>query len=419
MSKDLFSYALIRTLTFPLRYMPYRWIHQTGKILGRLSFYLLRNYRKRTLSNLALAKSLALNNEQIIETAKQSFENLAINCLEYPKLGADKNISETVQCLNPELANELHAKGQGIIFFCAHQANWEVLFLDGTTRMRGIAIGKEIKNKRLYNWITSIREKNGGKIVSLKSAIREGLRSLKSGAFLGIVGDQGAPGSGYSFPFLGRSAWTTTSPALLAYKTNCPIIFAQIRRVDAKYQIHYSDPIWPNLTKPLEQEVVHMMDKTLTLLQESIKKLPSQWLWQHNRWKQQTLQNISKQYRLDSICIILPPDPTEFQQINIHLPTLKELYPTEFFFILTHKNNHPSIEADEIITYENLPETLLEDYRFKLVFNFTNYKKIKPHYLRLSAFHVLNRSDLQKLAGAQNTLSDTLKVALCRPGRMK
>ena len=168
-----------------------------------------------------------------------------------PRFGRETDFSRVIQCENPETADELYRQGQGIIFFCGHLSNWEALFLDGTRRMRGIAIGKSIKNKRLYRWIVSIREKNGGKIIAPRNAVKEGLRVLRKGVFMGIVGDQGMPDSGYSFPFLGRRAWTTTAPALLAYKTHCPIIVATTRRVKGGYRIRYSDPIWPNLEESL------------------------------------------------------------------------------------------------------------------------------------------------------------------------
>lgn len=411
------SYVLIRTLTFPLRFVPYRWIHRLGNAFGRLAFHLIPSYRKRALSNLALAKSLALNNEQIIETAKQTFGNLAINCLEYAKLGADNRLQDTIECQNLEVVQNLQNKGQGSIFFCAHQANWEILFLYGTLLMKGVAIGKPIKNSRLYNWIVSIREKNGGKIIAVKNGIREGLRALKSGAFLGIVGDQSTAGSGHHSLFFGRPAWTSSAPALLAYKTNCPIIFVETKRIQGKYQISFSKPIWPDLTKPLETQVSQMMDQTLELLEKSIKATPGQWLWQHNRWKQQGIQKILRKFRYDSICILLPEDPEAFAKINQHLPTLKEIYPTESFFLFTHRLNVPSIEAEEIFYYEKAEELLREDYRFKLVLNFTENQKVKPYYLRLSAFKVLSLSDLKKLAKPylrlDGSLSDIFKGAMC------
>ncbi len=420
MDKEKWIYYLIRSITFPCSLMPYTSLHRLGKILGSIAFYFMRDYRKRALSNLALANDLALTKKQLIHYAKQSFQNLAINCLEYPKLARETDFSRVVQCENPESANEIYSQGKGIIFFCGHQSNWEVLFLDGTTRMNGIAIGKTIKNKRLYNWIVSIRQKNGGKIIAPRNAVKEGFRALKKGVFMGIVGDQGMPDSGYSFPFLGRRAWTSTAPALLAYKTQCPIIFAATRRVRGGYRIRYSDPIWPNISQPIDTEVVRIMDQALTLLQESIIRSPGEWLWQHNRWKQQTMHNLYKRFRHDCLCVILPEE--NFETLLPHLHTLKFIYPLVFLFLLVPQRYRAIslIEADEVIYYSELHQTLLDDLRFKLIFNFTSYTPIHDHYKRLSAFDVLDIPTLKALAAEHllphHDLSDILKRALCRPG---
>lgn len=423
-TKDRLSYLLIRTVTFPFSFMPYTWIQKVGRWIGSLAYYFMTEYRKRALSNLALANDLSLSDKELLSTAKKSFQNLAINCLEYPRLARETDFSRVIICENPEVADALYKQGKGLIFFCGHQSNWEVLFLDGNTRMKGIAIAKSIKNKRLYHWILSIREKNGGKIISPRNAVREGLRALKKGTFMGIVGDQGMPDSGYSFPFLGRRAWTSTAPALLAYKTNSPIIFAATRRVKGGYRIRYSDPIWPDLTQPAEEDVVRMMNQALTLLQESIKHYPGEWLWQHNRWKQQTPQIIYKRFRQDCICIILPPEEQKLKEILPHLPTLKSIYPVNFLFLIAPEScrSLSLIESDGVIYYTHLKETLLRDYRFKLVFNLTDYSSIQSHYKKLSAFEVLNISLLKELADPhlphylKNDLSEIFKRSLCRPG---
>jgi KDO2-lipid IV(A) lauroyltransferase len=291
--------------------------------------------------------------------------------------------------------------------------------------MKGIAIGKPIKNMRLYRWILKIREKYGGRIIAQSQCIKEGLRALKHGVFMGIVGDQGMPSSGYSCSFLGRTAWTSTAPALLAYRTHCPILFAETRRVPGGYRIRYSDPIWPDLTAPMEQDVPRMMDQALALLQQSIKNRPGEWLWQHNRWKQQTPQNVYKRFRYDALCLILPAGKTELQAIFPHLSTFKKIYPLDFLFLAAPEWSRGlfSLEANETLFYRSIEETLLDDYRFKIVFNFTDYLPIRRHYLALSACEVLDLADLQKLAAPHlpsqpYDLSDILKRSLCRPGSL-
>jgi len=416
------NYILIRIATFPFAFMPYRVIHQFGKFFGNIAYYLIPKYRKRALSNLALAKNLNLSNKQTIKYAKESFQNLATVVLEYSRFNREKNFAKVIKCENPKTANNLHRNSQGIIFFCGHQANWEVLFLHGNLSMRGIAIGKPIKNPFLYRWIVSIREKTGGKMISPNNALKEGLKNLKKGLFMGIVGDQGKPDSPYFFSFFGRRGWTSSAPALLAYKTKCPIIVATTKREKGKYIIHYSDPIWPDQNISIEKETKNLMDKTLSKFEKSILKFPGQYLWQHNRYKQQTPHLVMKKYRLDSIAIILPKQKEAFINISKHLLTLKKIYRNNFLFLFIPKNFsfYHIPESEEIIYYKKIHDILKPDFRYKLVFDFYENKKIKNHFLKFSAFNVLRIKDLQKEAKKHNAnldisdLSSVFYASLCR-----
>src|SRR3989344_5329065 len=95
-------YYFIRIVTLPLSYLPYSLLRWIGKGLGLLAYYLLTDYRKRALSNLAIAGV----QQDLFKIAKESFQNLAILCLEFPKLAKEKNLSRIVTCENPEMADQ-------------------------------------------------------------------------------------------------------------------------------------------------------------------------------------------------------------------------------------------------------------------------------------------------------------------------
>ncbi len=407
---ETLAYFLLRIALFPLSFLPYRAIHGIGRALGPIAYHLCSKYRKRTLSNLALAKDLALDPKAIRKYAKRSFANLIINLLEYPRFGREKDFSRVISCQNPEVANRLFREGQGIIFFCGHQANWETLFLEGNTHLKGVAIAKPIRNRLLYRWIVRIREKTGGKIIPHTQALKKGIKALRAGLFLGILGDQGMPEASFSFPFLGRKAFSSPAPALLSYKTGAPIIVATAERHKGRYIISYSAPIWPDKKQPIEKEMARLMNYSLSLLQESIHKNIGEWLWQHNRWKQLTPHRVYKKYRHDSILAILPQEKEEFEKVISCLPLLKEIYGSSFLMLLAPSAFIGAIPIKdvEILPYNCLKETLLKDYRFKLVLNFTEYAKIKKHFLRLSAFKVLTMP--------KNDLETYLKREFCRKG---
>ncbi len=406
-----FSFALILVLTWPVRWLPYPVIHRLGRFLGSFAYLVFSKFRKRALSNLALASSLNLSESQIRHLAKASLQNLMITCLEYAKFASEKQIGQVASCVNPETASALMQDNKPVIFFCGHQANWEVLFLEGTTRMPGVAIGRPIKNTYLYQWILGIRQKFGGKIIAPSNAIREGLRGLKRGCFLGVVGDQGMPDSGYSSPFLGRIAWTTPMPAILSHRTGAPIIVATTKRQQGKYLIHYSDPIWPSSNQPPEQEIDRLMRASLSELEKSIAENPGQWLWSHNRWKQQTPEKLKPTFRHESILIILP----QKQQVW-DLSVFREIYPREFITVFVPQAlvGKVDLQGTEFLPYTCEKELFRNDFRFKLVFNFTECKKIKSHFKKLSAFHVATLKSLQKAAGVEAPLSEVLKKAVLK-----
>ncbi len=394
-------------------FFPYSWINALGNRLGIIAYHLLPKFRKRALSNLALATTLHLTDSDLIRIAKESFQNLMITCLQYPKLSREKEISRIATCENPKEAEEL-LKKTGIIFFCGHQANWEILFLEGTKRMPGVCIGRPIKNSFLYRWVLSIREKYGGKVIPPKNAIKEGMRALKNKSFLGIVGDQGMPDSGFCSLFLGRMAWTSPIPAMLSYKMDCPIIVATTRRIRGSYSIHYSDPIYPMPNEPIEEEIKRLMMDALRILEESIQEFPGQWLWQHNRWKQQTLDKIRRPFREDAMAIILPDEEKLFDQLLPHLGTFREIYPTEFieFFIPELFAYKVQLHAVELTTYEKEGDLLVEDYRPKLIFNFSKYGEASSHFRYLSALKIVTLYDLERLSGIKDNLSEMLKRSI-------
>ena len=155
-----------------------------------------------------------------------------------------------------------------------------------------------------------------------------------------------------------------------------------------------------------------MMRLALSYLEQDILKHPDQWLWQHNRWKQQTADRLKRPFRQEAIYIVLGDDP----ELLAHLPTLRAIYPYEFLTLMVPEpcKNAVHLDSAEILTYKTLPETLLRDYRFKLVFDFVSYKPLRRHFLKLSAFHVFTLADLKALAPQAKNYSELFTTAMMR-----
>lgn len=172
-------------------------------------------------------------------------------------------------------------------------------------------------------------------------------------------------------PLFRQTCLTPPLPALLSKRTDCPIIVASTRRENGKYIIHYSDPIWPSDTQ---------MEEVLKTFEETLRQRPHEWLWIHNRWKQQIPGKLKKKFRHDAIALILD-DLTGLEKI-------RELYPTEQITLFTsQKIEIPGIEVSTTDT---------PDYRFKLVVDFTNNKKLQRAFKRHSAQHIASFTTLEE-----------------------
>ncbi len=409
MNQKLITYLLIRLLTYPFRFCSFKILHFIGKGLGACIFFSSRKIRKRILANLLLA-DLQSSHQSQWKLGKRSCQHLCITLLEYAKLSYVTNLDPFLVRENTEIATELYKKGQGIIFFSGHQANWELPFLDGMTRMQGIAIGRVLSNPYLNKWVNSIRERFGGTIVPQSSAIKNALKALKQGQVVGIVGDQGFPyKAAFAYPFLGRRAWTSTMPALLSYKTKAPIIVITSRREKEHYYIHYSDPIYPkkNHYKPLE--IQRLMTAILCTFEKSVRKHPEQWLWMHNRWKQPLPYHLLYKFRFESLLIILPKVPA-FEKEKIEW--LTALFPHRFITFLSPKQSSGLFKNEEVIYYNSYKECYLKNaYRFKLVLNLTSCANITRYYRKYAKSVVRFNAD-------SSSWKDVLQQTFCHKDRL-
>lgn len=410
------TYCCFRAFGFIISLLPYRVLHAVGRWSGLGAYYLHRSFRKKALSNLSIAYGQTKSDKEQKRIAKRSFQNLMITCLEFFRLKRSKGkLSEIVSIEGMEEVNDLLQKKQGVVFLTGHQANWEIPFLAATDQFPGTAIGRPIKNKWLYKWILSIREMNGGKIIMPKNALREGMRALKEGKFLGIVGDQAFPDSSYSYPLFGTRAWTTSAPALLAYKTACPIVVCCTKRLGHHYTVSGSHLIWPDLSKPLKEEVPRMMDAAIHCLETSIRERPEEWMWVHDRWKQQGIDHVKRPFRHGFILVILPVDPDLYLPL---IPLFRKIYPRSFLTFLAPSQANLSVEGCAVLAYNSEEDLFVQDRRFQFVLDFYDSKRLRRHFKKLGAARALNLTKMQKMVPGQ-PLAETIKQALVKAECLK
>ncbi|WP_348662843.1 LpxL/LpxP family acyltransferase [Chlamydia vaughanii] len=412
---DFLVYAIGISLISIFKSLPRSLLCRLGRIAGVVVFHTVPDYRKTALTNLALAFPDKTLKERFL-LAKQSIQHVMITLLELLAVeGLVHNLDNLISiatsetqpegfCPHEVLTNEeLDAtfaklnENEGVILFCGHQANWELPFLYITRDYPGLAFAKPINNARLNKKIFSLREIFKGKIVSPKQGIHHALQSLHQGHVIGIVGDQALLLSSYAYPLFGNDAFTTTTPALLAYKTGKPVIAISVYRNENGYQIIPSKRFYADKSLPLKESTSLLMNNIMGFLEKGIACKPEQWMWMHKRWKRKVNNKIKKRYSYSRILVVMKQDAIE--KNRDFLIDLANLYSGALLTLAVQNQTAPLKDLPQYIVKEFCSHDDLRRFpnSFPAIFDFAELPKPLHKYFKKSGSVALyTAKDLEK-----------------------
>ena len=183
-----------------------------------------------------------------------------------------------------EFLDEIKKNQKPVIFVSGHFNNFELMAMQ--IEKSGInlaAVYRPLNNIFLNQTMEKIRKnficKN--QIKKGISGLREILTFFKKNTSLAIMIDQRVT-EGIKCNLFNKPAYTTTIPAQLINKFNCPVVPVYIERKNKiNFEITINKPIYFEKNDDLEK-----ITRNLNLwLEKMISKNPEQWIWTHNRWK--------------------------------------------------------------------------------------------------------------------------------------
>ncbi|MBM4135912.1 MAG: lipid A biosynthesis acyltransferase [Nitrospira sp.] len=310
----LFKFVLFIMLSIPLALLPLRLSIKVGELLGLLLFHVWGSRRRIAIENIeaSLFKSQESNpplppftkggrggiNKSSIhylpeDIARESFKNLGKSFVEIIKVyyGFGEKIIHSVEVDGIETFHQAQAKGKGILFLTGHCGNWELLAIVASVRFSEIAgVARPINNPYLNKLVEKVRQRYGNSVIYKQGALREIIERLRKGKCVGILMDQAVvPNEGYVIDFLGRGAWTTKMPALIARKTGAAALPVFIHRTDRGHRIKVYPSVQLSNIDDKESAVIEDTKRFSGFIEKYIQEHPSEWLWIHRRWKRVNL----------------------------------------------------------------------------------------------------------------------------------
>jgi KDO2-lipid IV(A) lauroyltransferase len=261
---------------------------------GGLAYHLLGKTRRLALAHLALAFPEKPEAERQA-IARQMFVNLGRAAMEITSIRSyDHRLDTYVGMRNGELPGELVARGKGVVFVTGHLGNWELIARRiARAGIPNFAIAKRGDDARLMALVEKWRLT--GQVTTLwredPSIGRAIIKALKGGGGLGMLVDQDTDIQGVFVPFFGRLAHSARAPADLALRFGSPILMGTGHRrgphAGDGLELEFTEIPYDPDPPDREAEVIRITAACQAVLEEAIRRFPSDWVWMHNRWRRQ------------------------------------------------------------------------------------------------------------------------------------
>ncbi len=283
------AYRIIVTAFNILGLLPRKWSVTLGNGIGYIWFRIHKKRRKVTIDNLTLAYGHEMKSCEIDALALRVFQNLSQIIFEigwtlrqdkkdYSRYFSIKGLSHFIHA---------HKKKKGVLLLTAHLGNWELLSI--LTAMTPYAISmtyRPLDFSPFNRFIVEFRTRFGGELIPKDKAMRKLFRSLKQGEAIGMLMDQSVDWyKGVFVDFFGRMTSTNKGLALLALKTESPIVPIFIVRDGLKFRIEFGQELPLIKTGDKTKDVEENTRQYNRVIENMIRKYPEQWLWVHRRWK--------------------------------------------------------------------------------------------------------------------------------------
>jgi Kdo2-lipid IVA lauroyltransferase/acyltransferase len=260
-----------------------------GAGLGELAYRLLAGRRRVALDNVARAFDPPPEPAAGRALVRASFRHLGITALECTRLffGPPGAMRDRVRVEGLEHVRAALALGRGAFILTGHFGNWELLAAAHVLAGFSVSvIVRPLDNPFLDALLARGRGRGGLRLIPKRHAVHGIREALARGECVGIFLDQDAGPAGVFVPFMGRPASTSRGLALLALKTDAPVLPAFIRRLPGgEHLATIEAPVPVVRTGDLDADVRAGTARFTEAIERAVRAHPDQWFWVHRRWK--------------------------------------------------------------------------------------------------------------------------------------
>ena len=296
------SYRLLYGLTYAISLLPFWLLYLISDGLFLLIYYIIRYRRKVVWKN--LSSSFPEKDEaELQQISRQFYHWLCDYFVETVKLLSISNekLLRRIEFKGVEQLEQCFDNGQDCAAILGHYCNWEWLSATGLAFKRHPEAVTGLIYHPLYNdafdqLFIDIRKAHGGDCIPKQDILRH-LITLKRDnrrSLFGYISDQAPRWHNIHLwlPFLNHDTPVFTGGERIMRKMDDAVFYVEMERPRRGQYVCTFRLLSPHAAQEPDDEITR---RFFQMLEETIRRAPSYYLWTHNRWKR-THEEFDRQY---------------------------------------------------------------------------------------------------------------------------
>lgn len=263
--------------------------------VGFLFLYHIWRYRRKLVTRNLEESFPEMTRRQHRKIRRRFYRNFCDYTFETIKLLhiSDSQMRRRMTFSGVEIADSYLRQGRPVVAYFSHCGNWE--WAPSVTLWSKLTPGKDAAFCQIYRPLRSqpmdrlmlhIRSRFGAVSLAKNMAFLDLMRMHRQGmpTFTGFMSDQKTShgDAGHVTRFLNRPTAFITGTETVARRMNAAVIYWDISK---PRRGHYHIDMKLITDAPASLPPGAITDRYAALLQQTIRRNPSIWLWSHNRWK--------------------------------------------------------------------------------------------------------------------------------------
>ncbi|MDZ4847058.1 MAG: lysophospholipid acyltransferase family protein [Chitinophagales bacterium] len=204
-----------------------------------------------------------------------------------------KDLQQRYVFVNPEVMNDLYAKGKSVVAVGAHYANWEwgIMAAPLALKHKLYAFYTPLTNKPIDTYMRQNRKKWGTELVP-GSEIKNVFNATHNEPVLYFFGADQSPSKpekAHWMEFLNQDTACLTGAESFAKSYELPMLYFDVQRIKKG---HYAVTITVLENDPVNTSPGEITENYMRTLEQIIRKKPEDYLWSHRRWKHSRKENL-------------------------------------------------------------------------------------------------------------------------------